>query len=220
MIRVTAGPGGEYVPGADDGSRLPIFYFRDDPAREARGPFEMLVFHETVPGHHLQAAVLAQNQRAALHPITRVLWFSGPGEGWATYAETLAYELGLYTSDYEAICALMSATTPNMVVGLGMQLQGWSEERAAEYLMDANPLGGRERAERMVAMISGLPALGSAYPLGAMQFDEMRKVAQERLGDRFDLREFHRTMLEDGRLPFPAMRAKLMRWLGSVQGQR
>ena len=103
-----SGPGGEYVPGADDGSRLPTFYFRDDPARQSRGPFEVLVFHETLPGHHLQAAVLAQNQRAALHPITRVLWFSGPGEGWATYAEGLARELGLYTSDFEVICALMS----------------------------------------------------------------------------------------------------------------
>ena len=208
-----SGPGGEYVPGADDGSRMPIFYFRDDPARQSRGPFEVLVFHETLPGHHLQAAVLAQNQRASLHPITRVLWFSGPGEGWATYAEGLARELGLYTSDFEVICALMSSTTPPMVADLGIQVMGWSQARATAYLINAQPLGGAERAERMVETITGLPGLAVAYPLGAIQFEQMRAVATKQLGERFDLREFHRVMLEDGRLPFGAMRSKLKRWV-------
>jgi uncharacterized protein (DUF885 family) len=208
-----SGPGGEYVPGADDGSRPPLFYFRDDPERQFRGPFEDLIFHETLPGHHLQAAVLAQNQRAALHPITRVLWFSGPGEGWATYAESLARELGLYTSDYEVICALMSSTTSVMVADLGIQVMGWSKERTIAYFVEAQPFSGAERAERMVGTLTGVPGLGVAYPLGAMQFEQMRATAQEKLGERFDLREFHRIMLEDGRLPFSALRAKLARWL-------
>jgi uncharacterized protein (DUF885 family) len=210
-----SGPGGEYLPGSDSGDRQPVFYFRDDPERQTRGSFETLVFHETLPGHHLQAAVLAQNQRANLHPITRLLWFSGPGEGWATYAETFARELGLYSSEYEYLCALMSSTTPPMVADLGIQVHGWSRERAVAYLAETQPLGDAGRAERLVGTITGNPGLAVAYPLGAMQFEKMRMTAEKQLGKRFDVRELHRVLLEDGRLPFDAMESKVMRWLES-----
>ena len=65
----------------------------------------------------------------------------------------------------------------------------------------------------MVATITALPGLAVAYPLGAMQFEQMRALAEKQLGNRFDLREFHRVMLEDGRLPFGALESKLNRWL-------
>lgn len=76
-----------------------------------------------------------------------------------------------------------------------------------------------EQASKLVVTITGNPALGIAYPLGAMQFERMRADAATQLGQRFDVREFHRVMLEDGRLPFGALRSKLARWIETQRTQ-
>jgi uncharacterized protein (DUF885 family) len=215
-----SGPSGEYVRGADDGSRPGVFYYRNRPESVSRASLQSLIFHEAVPGHHLQAAVLARQQRKALHPASRLIWFSGPSEGWASYAESFAREIGLYDSDYEIIGWLMSSVTPPMVADLGMQVMGWSREQAIEFINDSMPLRPRDRTEALVGTIAGSPGGAISYPLGAMQFEQLRLFARQKLGNRFDVREFHEVVLADGMLPFTALRAKVDRWIELQQRSR
>jgi uncharacterized protein (DUF885 family) len=172
-----------------------------------------VILHETLPGHHLQQAVLAEHGSKQLHPVARLLFFSGPGEGWATYSEEFARQLGLYDSDLEYVGGLMASITPMMVVDLGMQLKGWTPEQAAQYLEAAMPMRPASRVAQSVATITSLPGMVLAYPLGGMQWERMRRRAEGELGARFDVRAFHEEMLRDGMLPFNALGAKLDRWI-------
>jgi uncharacterized protein (DUF885 family) len=206
-------PGGEYLPAADDGSRPATYYYRNLPKDLYRASLQNVILHETLPGHHLQNQFLAEHGRKNNHPIGRVLFFTGPGEGWATYAEDFAKEIRLYDSDLDYIGRMMGSITPMMVADLGMQVKGWSTEQATEYLKEAMPMRPPERATQSVAMISGLPGFVLAYPLGAMEWAKMRTRAEASIGKRFDVRAFHQMELADGMLPFAALEAKLDRWI-------
>jgi uncharacterized protein (DUF885 family) len=206
-------PGGQYLPAADDGSRPATYLYRNVVNDLYRASLQGVILHETLPGHHLQIAFLAERGRKNLHPVARLLFFSGAGEGWATYSEDFAREIGLYDSDYEYVGGLMGSITPMMVVDLGMQVKGWTTDQAIAYLQKAMPMRPPERAVQSVATISGVPGFVLAYPMGGMQWMKMRARAQEKLGERFDVRAFHQVLLEDGMLPFAALEAKLDRWI-------
>jgi len=208
-------PGGQYIPAADDGSRPATYLYRNITTDTYRTSLENIILHETIPGHHLQIAFLAEHGRKNNHPISRLLFFSGPGEGWATYAEDFAYELGLYDSDRDYIGREMGSITPWMVLELGTQVKGWTMDQALAYAYEARPLRSQQTVRDTVAQISSLPGFVLAYPLGGMKWQEMRKRAEHRLGPRFDVREFHQVLLEDGMLPFSALDAKLDRWIAS-----
>ncbi len=208
-------PGGQYMPAADDGSHGATYYYRNVTTDLMRSSLQNVILHETLPGHHLQLAFLAEHGRKGNHPIARILFFSGPGEGWATYAEDFAYEIGLYDSDRDFIGRQMSSITPMMVVDLGMQVKGWTPEQATTYLAEAMPLRAPHRAKESAALISSLPGFVLAYPLGGMQWHNMRSRAEKELGAKFDVRAFHQVLLEDGMLPFAALNAKLDRWIAN-----
>jgi uncharacterized protein (DUF885 family) len=208
-------PGGQYLPAADDGSRPGTYYYRNVTKDLYRTALQNVILHETLPGHHLQIQFLAEHGRKGNHPISRLLFFSGPGEGWATYAEDFANEIGLYDSDRDYMGREMSSITPMMVVDLGMQVKGWTAEQAIQYLQEAMPLRPPQRAKESVALIGSLPGFVLAYPLGGMKWQEMRARAESKLGPKFDVRAFHQVLLEDGMLPFSALNAKLDRWIAS-----
>jgi len=208
-------PGGQYIPAAEDGSRPATYLYGNVTANTYRTSLENVILHETIPGHHLQIAFLAEHGRKDNHPIARLLFFSGPGEGWATYAEDFAYEIGLYDSDRDYIGREMSSITPWMVLELGTQVKGWTMEQALAYALEARPLRSPDTVRETVAQISSLPGFVLAYPLGAMKWEEMRKRAEAALGPKFDVRAFHQVLLEDGMLPFSALNAKLDRWIAS-----
>lgn len=208
-------PGGQYLPAAEDGSRPATYLYRNVTTDLYRTSLENVILHETLPGHHLQVAFLAEQGRKGNHPVARLLFFSGPGEGWATYAEDFAYELGLYSSDRDYIGRYMSSITPWIVLDLGMQVKGWTMEQAMAYAIEARPLRSPEQVKDTVAFISSAPGFVIAYPLGGLKWQEMRARAEKALGDRFDVRAFHQALLEDGMLPFSALEAKLDRWIAS-----
>ena len=206
-------PGGQYRPAAEDGSRPATYLYRNVTTDLYRTSLENVILHETLPGHHLQIALLAEHGRKGNHPIARLLFFSGPGEGWATYAEDFAYEIGLYSSDRDYIGRTMSSIAPWMVLDLGMQVKGWTLEQALAYAIEARPLRSPEQVKETVSFISSLPGFVIAYPLGGMQWHDMRKRAEAALGPKFDVRAFHQLLLEDGMLPFAALESKLDRWI-------
>ena len=206
-------PGGQYMPAAEDGSRPATYLYRNVTKDFYRTSLENVILHETLPGHHLQVAFLAEHGHKGNHPVARLLFFSGPGEGWATYAEDFAYEIGLYDSDRDYIGREMSSITPWMVLDLGMQVKGWTLEQALAYAVEARPLRSPEQVKETVSLISSLPGFVLSYPLGGMQWQAMRERAEARLGPKFDVREFHQVLLENGMLPFSALNAKLDRWI-------
>lgn len=208
-------PGGQYLPAADDGSRPATYFYRNVTTDLYRSSLQNVILHETLPGHHLQIQLLAEHGRKGNHPIARLLYFSGPGEGWATYAEEFAREIGLYDSDRDYIGRQMGSITPMMVVDLGMQVKGWTAEQAIRYLQEGMPLRPPHRAEQPVALISSLPGFVLSYPLGGLRWEAMRRRAEQGLGPKFDVRAFHQLLLEDGMLPFAALEAKLDRWIAA-----
>lgn len=208
-------PAGQYLPSADDGSRPATYLYRNVTTDLYRTSLEGVILHETLPGHHLQVQFLAEHGRKGNHPVARLIYFSGPGEGWATYSEDFAYEIGLYDSDRDYIGRQMSSITPWMVLDLGMQLKGWTMEQALAYAIEARPLRTPDQVRETVALISSLPGFVLAYPLGGLQWHDMRRRAEAALGPKFDVRAFHQVLLEDGMLPFSSLEAKLDRWIAS-----
>ena len=138
----------EYNPPAEDGSRPAVFFISAYQAeKQSRVEDESTAFHETIPGHHLQGAIALE--RKEIHPIGRYIFNSGYVEGWALYAERLADELKLFSSDVDRLGMLSSQAlrASRLVVDSGLHTLGWSRQQAIDYMLAAH--GGR-RARRDV----------------------------------------------------------------------
>src|SRR5216117_262030 len=205
---------GEWLSPAEDGSRPGLFLLSTyDPKHKSRADLEPLTFHETIPGHHLQGTI-ALERGAAIPAIARYFWSPGFGEGWAEYAEQLADEMGLYSSDTARFGMLaditLSATL--LVVDTGIHEFGWTRVQAIDYIREHThvPL---LRAEVGVDRYPVWPAQGLSYGLGRLEIRRLRAFAQQKLRDRFDIRVFHDRVLENGAVPLPMLRAAIYQWL-------
>jgi uncharacterized protein (DUF885 family) len=207
---------GEWNPPAEDGSRPGIYYLSTyDPVHKSRPDLEALTFHETIPGHHLQGTI-ALERGDTIPAIARYFWSPGTGEGWAEYAEQLADEMGLYSSDTArfAMLADLTLSAALLVVDTGIHWLGWTRAEAIDYIREHThvPL---LRAEVSVDRYPVWPAQGLSYALGRIEIRRLRAVAQQRLGRRFDIRAFHDHLLENGAVPLPMLRASINRWIAA-----
>lgn len=212
--------GGEYNPPTEDGGRPGVFYISTyDPGSRSRMGQEAIAFHETLPGHHLQIAVaLERGERN--HPVARYFHNSGYIEGWALYAERLADEMGLYSSDVDRLGMLSTRAfrAARLVVDPGIHALGWSRDRAIRYLLAhaTQPEAGvAAEVDRYVI----LPGQSTAYMLGFLELRRLRERAERELGPAFDVRAFHDRILEDGAVPLPLLRGKIERWIGETAGE-
>ena len=209
--------GGSYAQGSADTKRPGIFFYNtyDLPSRFTTG-IATLYLHEGVPGHHFQGSLSLENE--SLPSFQR---FEGPTayfEGWALYAETLGFEMGLYkdpmqhwgTLDDEMLRAM------RLVVDTGLHTKGWSREAAIDYML-ANSGMGRSDATAEVERYIANPAQALAYKIGALTIQRLRRKAETALSSRFDIRAFHDQILRSGALPMPILEAKIDRW---IAGQR
>lgn len=199
-----------YWPAAEDGSRparylIALYHF----AAATRSGAEVTAFHEAYPGHHLQ--VSRAREGTAAHPITRLLNNAGFDEGWARYAEALAEEMGLYSSDY-ALAARRLWPARGMVVDPGIHLFGWTRERAAEFMAESGRMTVEE-ADATVDRIAVWPGQFTAYDTGGLEFFALRELAEAVLGERFDIRAFHEVVLGNGAVTLPMLRDQVTRWL-------
>jgi len=202
-----------YVSGTPDGKR---------PARwrinasveppQPKAPLEGTSFHETIPGHHLQIAIAQEREKA--HPITRYLFSSGFGEGWALYAERLAGEMGLYSSDFYKFGDLgeQALRAARLVVDPGLAVLGWSRQQAIDYMVAHVP-ESRTVLESEVDRYIADPGQATTYMIGRLEIERLRKEAENRLGKNFDIREFHDHVLENGSVPLPFLRDHIEAWL-------
>ncbi len=206
-------PGGFYNNPSEDGSRPGIYYINlRGAAGKPRAGLESTAFHETYPGHHLQGALALE--RAGLHPISRYLFQSGFGEGWALYTERVSDELGLFTSDVDRMGLLSNEAlrAARLVVDAGMHALGWSRERAIDYML-ANTAESRDDVVSEVDRYIAVPGQATAYMLGNLEIRALREQAEQTLGATFDLRTFHDRVLEDGAVPLSLLRTKIQRWI-------
>ena len=208
----------EWHPPAEDGSRPGIYFLSTyDPDHKSRADLEALTFHETIPGHHLQG-VIALERGPAIPAIARYFWSPGFGEGWAEYAEQLADEMGLYSSDTARLGALADITLSAalLVVDTGINAFGWTRERGIAYIREHTRVP-RLRAEVPVDRYPIWPAQGLAYALGRLEIRRLRAAAERALGPRFDVKEFHDRVLENGAVPLPILRESIERWIAAAR---
>ena len=209
--REGTGSSGQYEPASADGSRPGTFLINlSRPEQQRKGAIEPLVFHEALPGHHLQLSIA--RGRPALHPIAGVVFNGGFTEGWGKYAETLADEMGLYSGEIDRLGYLASIPTI-MVVDVGLHARRWSREQAIDYLMARHPTAPRTFMASWVDRVALWPGQAVTYHLGALEFLALREQARQSLGTRFDVRAFHDRVLEDGTITLPMLREKIERWL-------
>ena len=201
-------PSGEYIPRDEEG-RPPIYFYRTDFANLSPSRLEATVLHETWPGHHLQSEITQAKAKRATHALAQLVYIPGVGEGWATYVEGLARELSLYDSELGAIGSVMNSMTPRLVADIGMHVYGWSEERAFKYLVEKFPATPAERVRITVGAIAEEPGWMVPYAAGAIEIENLRDDMRRKQGEKFDLRQFHQLIIEDGTVPFAALRAKL-----------
>lgn len=186
---------------------------------QPRAPMEGTAFHETIPGHHLQGAIA--QERTDAHPLARYFGFSGFSEGWALYAERLALEMNIYSSDLYRFGELgeQALRAARLVVDPGLHVLGWSRQRALDYLLE-HTSESRQTLESEVDRYIGGPAQATSYMVGRLEIDRLRAEARERLGAAFDIREFHDRVLENGSVPLSLLRSHVESWIDSVAHAR
>ncbi|HEX6910924.1 MAG TPA: DUF885 domain-containing protein [Longimicrobium sp.] len=203
-------PGGIYVPPAE--GRPGIFQVNTDPSAPlTRVRAESTILHETVPGHHLQLAL--SRERTGVHPLARLLGSSGFVEGWAVYAEGLADEMRLYSSDLARLgwMAARLFYAGWTAVDSGIHALGWDREQARDLLLTRTATLA-ERVDPMIDMAATWPGFAPAYLLGSAEIRRLRAEAESALGPAFDVRRFHTAVLEEGSVTLPMLRARLARW--------
>jgi uncharacterized protein (DUF885 family) len=205
--------GASYQQGAQDGSRPGVFFFNthDLPSRITT-IMETLYLHEAAPGHHFQISLAQENE--ALPNFMRFGGNTAFVEGWALYAEKLGPELGLFTDPYQRFGHLDDEMLRAMrlVVDTGLHAKGWGRDQAIEYML-SNSAMGRTDATAEVERYIAIPGQALAYKIGQLKILELRARARERLGARFDIREFHEQVLGTGALPLTVLEGKIDDWI-------
>ena len=211
--------GGSYQPGTPDGSRPGIFYFNayDLPSRTTPG-ITTLYLHEGAPGHHFQISLAQEN--SALPAFMRFGGTTAFAEGWAHYAETLGYDMGFYKDPYQRMGTLDDEMLRAMrlVVDTGIHSKGWTREQAIDYMLSHSSMGKTDATAEVERYIV-IPSQATAYKIGALKIQELRKRAEAELGDKFDIREFHAQVLMTGALPLAILEQKIDRWIASRRAQ-
>ena len=209
---------GEYHSSSEDGSRPGIFYIAvADPTGRSISNQLATLHHETFPGHHLQGAI-ALELGDQQHPLARYLWNSGYGEGWALYSERLADELGLYPTPLDRIGLYSDqiARASRLVMDSGLHTMGWTRQQAVDYMMANSgwaPVDIQNEVDRYISW----PGQATSYMLGMIEIRRLRTLAEETLGDNFDLRSFHDRVVGMGSITLPMLEESIEAWIAEQQ---
>jgi uncharacterized protein (DUF885 family) len=185
-----------YEPASFDGKRKATFYVNMTYTM-AKPNMHSLIYHETVPGHHYQIAL--QQELTQNRMFKNLYFISGFGEGWAMYTEDLAAELGWLPDIYSEIAELNSQLfrAVRIVVDAGIHHKKWTKEQAARYMQDNLGWSSNNEIDRYIVW----PGQACSYTVGKLEIKELRDRARNQLGSKFDLKDFHMTLLENGSLP-------------------
>jgi uncharacterized protein (DUF885 family) len=205
--------GGRYNGAPAGGRRAGMYWVNtyDLPSRPLYC-LEALTLHESVPGHHLQGA-LAQ-ELTDLPDFRRFLYVDAFGEGWGLYSEWLGREAGFYTDPYSNFGRLTYEMwrACRLVVDTGLHVMGWTRERAMEYLAAHTALS-RHEIETEIDRYIAWPGQALSYKMGEMKIKALRREAEQALGDRFDVREFHDAVLLNGSVTLPILEEQIHEYI-------
>lgn len=173
---------------------------------------EVLTVHEAVPGHHLQISIA--QELGDLPEFRKNEGYTAFVEGWGLYSESLGDELGLYKDLYSKYGQLSYEMwrAVRLVADTGIHSMGWSKQKALDYFMENIPKD-RLQSENEIDRYITWPGQALAYKIGELKFKEMKKRAQEKLQEKFDIREFHKEVLAKGALPLDILQEEFDNWL-------
>ena len=213
LVKETAtGPLGFYFRPATDGSRPGMFFVNtSDPTAWGTYEIEAFAYHEGIPGHHLQLAIAGELE--GIPEFRKQAFISAYGEGWGLYTERLADEMGLYESPLHRIGMLSADSTRagRLVVDTGIHAMGWSRQQAIDFMVDNSPntvFSVEEEIDRYI----GMPGQALSYMIGRLEIQRMRRQAEESMGDGFDIKGFHDTVLGSGLVPLTTLDRLVEEW--------
>jgi uncharacterized protein (DUF885 family) len=208
---------GRYVE-APQGSLQSGIYWVNTYKLDSRPLYNLaaLTLHEAVPGHHLQIA--RSRELEDLPNFRRFSYISAFGEGWGLYSEWLGLEAGFYTDPYDNFGRLTYEMwrACRLVVDTGIHSKGWTRQQAIDYMATRTALPLHE-VETEVDRYISWPGQALSYKLGELKIKELRKRAEQALGNRFDVREFHDVVLGSGSVPLNVLEDNVVRWIGTQQ---
>ena len=207
--------GAFYNRPAPDGSRPGTYYINlKDVKEQPKYLMQALAYHEGIPGHHMQIAIAQELE--GLPKFRTLGGHTSYIEGWALYSEAIPKELGLYTDPYKDFGRLSMEIfrAARLVVDTGIHTKKWTREEAVQYYLDniPNPEGDvRAEIDRYIVW----PGQATAYKIGMIKIQDLRKNAETRLGDTFDIREFHDVILANGSVPLKVLEELVDDWIES-----
>ncbi|MEO8672050.1 MAG: DUF885 domain-containing protein [Tahibacter sp.] len=211
-------PGAYYNPGSFDGSRPGIFYANLRSVGEIpKFTMRTLAYHEGIPGHHFQIAIA--QELTGVPFFRKVLPFTAYAEGWALYAERLAWELGFEKDPLDNLGRLRDEMmrAVRLVVDTGIHAKQWTREQAISYMMENTGMIETDvTAEIERYFVAPGQALG--YKVGMLKILELREKAKTALGAKFDIRQFHNQVLTHGALPMVLLERVIDDWIAKTKG--
>ncbi len=204
---------GRYVGAPLDSTRGGT-YWVNTYALESRTLYtlEALSLHEAVPGHHMQISL--QKELSDLPKFRQHSYFNAYGEGWGLYSEWLGLEAGFYTDPYSNFGRLTYEMwrACRLVVDTGLHAFGWSRQQALDYMGGYTALSLHEVETEIDRYISW-PGQALSYKMGELKIRELRALAEKELGPKFDIRDFHDTVLLNGSLPLTVLETQVRDWI-------
>jgi uncharacterized protein (DUF885 family) len=205
--------------GSLDGSRPSVFYVNlRNMAEQPKFGIRTLAYHESVPGHQLQGAYA--DALVDVPTFRKVIPFTAYIEGWALYTERLAWEMGFESDPLDNLGRLQAEMlrAARLVVDTGIHRKRWSREQAIDYMVDKT---GRPRSDvtSEVERYFVMPGQALAYKIGMLKILELREQARQKLGSRFDVREFHDVVLTSGALPLGVLQKQVEEWVTRKLGE-
>jgi uncharacterized protein (DUF885 family) len=212
-------PGAYYQPGAQDGTRPGIFFANLRDMNEVpKWSMPTLAYHEGVPGHHWQLSIA--QELTGVPQFRKVIPFTAYSEGWALYCEWLAKQVGWYEGDpFGDLGRLRDELfrAVRLVVDTGIHAKHWTREQAIAYMLDKTGMGEKDVTAEIERYIVN-PGQACAYKVGMLKIQELRSRAQQELGDEFDQREFHDTVLKNGALPLEILEEQVNAYIQTRKG--
>jgi uncharacterized protein (DUF885 family) len=214
-FREKGAPGAYYNPPAFDGSRPGIFYINLREVGEvARFSMRTLAYHEAIPGHHFQTTI--QQEMTGVPMFRKVLPFTAYSEGWALYAERLAWELGFQADPLDNLGRLQAEMfrAVRLVVDTGMHARRWTREQAIAYMQEKTGMPETDVVAEIERYLVN-PGQALAYKVGMNKILELRERAKRELGDKFVLSQFHDFMLAGGDMPLMQLETRTDAWIAN-----
>jgi uncharacterized protein (DUF885 family) len=204
-----------YAAGTPDGSRSGTYYAHlSDMNAMPKTTMEGVAYHEGNPGHHMQISIAQELE--SVPKFRTQAGFSVYSEGWGLYSETLAKEMGGYQNPYYDFGRLVNEIwrAIRLVVDTGLHAKGWTEAEAIKFFSENSSIAdGAIKAEVQRYMV--MPGQATSYKIGMLKIQELRQKSEDELGDQFDIKGFHDTILGSGALPLELLERRVNVWINS-----